>query len=143
MIITEEKVVPTKFEELKEMIGQQRWLRLIYVLVAVVVIFSVGLVVISRIDKQRPETVIPEFTGAVGFEVTDNQLEIRRQYNRLLDELVPVKTGFFTIEFSYNLGKFVVVLKEPYKQSKESFEQWLKDNELNMIESDSIKFLLE
>ena len=97
----------------------------------------------SGFSRLIEDPVIAEqFTGAAR-EKDPSELEQESldQAHRL-KKMVPVRNNSFEIEFN-GIGKFIVTIYNPSDANRKVFNQWLNDNEIDMIEANRFEFVIK
>jgi len=90
-------------------------------------------------DQFIPSNVIPTFTGVKEEEIPEEE-KIKLEEDLNLRRKIPISTENFDINYDYHADKFVVILKEPFAENRDRFNQWLIDNHFDKIPAEAFDF---
>jgi len=83
---------------------------------------------ITKIDLTITPNLTPhEFTGVKEEPIDQELIDFTQQKLSLMEKL-PLKTTDFTIDFDYDNDKFIIKLNPPKEETKNKFDEWLKNN---------------
>lgn len=72
-----------------------------------------------------------DFTGVADEEIPPNIANTAAEKQNLMNQ-TPFDSGLFKVDFDYSEDKFIITLAEPKQESRQQFDQWLKDNYPNL-----------
>ena len=95
----------------------------------------------SDLPRGLFESPFPTFTGAQDeMSIPASKVDSIDSKIRLRSE-TPVKNEWFDLDYDYGAFKFLVSLKEPKKDSKIKFLEWLKNGGFDKIPQDEFIFI--